>query len=344
MGNCCVFYEILNNMNNDENNTSVDHDLLRRFIDGQCSAAEQHKVKHLLTFANWQQALEEVVAEDFKTFKHTPYPEAANQSWNRLFRKQYIGAPKPGNVRQMRWIGYAAACLLMVGMFWYFGAGRGSQHVRPQMAMVQKANPRGQRSVVTLPDGTLVYLGAQSSIRYPQQFVTHNREISLRGEAYFEVAHNKQHPFIIHTGDITTRVLGTTFRVDAFKNVIVSVTSGKVRVARLNGAGAVDLLPGRQINWNLQTGKAGLSDIDIEETKAWKDGRVAFAGAPLSDIAATLERLYNVEIKFEDEQTAKAGLYIVINSTQPIDHWLDIICSTMHLKYTLKGRAIFIKH
>src|SRR6202000_336004 len=93
-------------------------------------------------------------------------------------------------------------------------------------------NPRGQRSVVRLSDSTIVYLGPDSKINFPGRFNGKTRELNLEGEAFFQVKKDHQHPFIIHTGDVSTTVLGTSFKITAFKGepLTVSVATGKVRV------------------------------------------------------------------------------------------------------------------
>lgn len=342
MGNYFNFYELL--IEDIIMKVSIDKELLTRFARGECTRAEQEQVKAFLEQPEWKQALEELLNDDFETFSHTPYTETDNTAWNQHFRENYAGRNVVRPVWDLRWISYAAACILIIGgCYWFFNMYQNSgSAVQQQLAMLSKTNPKGQRSIITLPDSTVVYLGAASSLRYPEQFGSGNREVLLEGEAWFEVANDQQHPFTIQTGMIQTKVLGTTFKIDAFKDVTVSVATGKVQVAKRDSALAI-LTPGRQVTWNAQTGEINLVDIDAEEITAWKEGKVTFANTSLAEIAETLERWYNVDIRFKDEQIAQTKLSIILRSTVTLQHSLDIICNTLHLKYTLDGKTIMIK-
>lgn len=334
-------------MNSDKINISVDRELLARFVRGECTSAEQEEVKLFLNQTEWKQALDDLLMDDFEHFEYRSYTEVENAVWNQQFKDNYASRTVSSHSGwNIAWIGYVAACFLVASFcYWYFNSYQKPETTSlKQMVMLEQINPKGQRSVVTLPDSTIVYLGAASSIRYPQQFGSGNREISLKGEAYFEVAHDKKHPFTIQTGRIQTKVLGTTFKINAFKDVIVSVASGKVQVTKNAGVPIAILTRGQQVKWETKTGKAVLTTLDAEEITEWKDGKVTFANASLIEVAEILERWHNVDIRFKDERTAQVKLSLILKATVPIQHSLDIICSTLHLKYILNGRTIMIKN
>lgn len=332
---------------------SVNRELLTRYVRGECTAAELEEVKKFLFQPAWQQALEELLEEDFAAFGHTPPAATESMDWNRLFQERYIDKPPVRTISRLsRWIGYAAACLILLGTcYWYFMQYRSGNDVQETgMAMKEQANPRGQRSVITLPDSTIVYLGAASSIRYPEKFGHAGRELTLAGEAFFEVAHDPEHPFIVHTGDIQTRVLGTSFNIDAFNNVVVSVNTGKVQVTRMDsldkGAQPVALLTrGQQVTWDRNTERTNLSTVDQEEIKEWVAGKRTFVNARLDEIAATLERWGHMDIRFREEDLAGIRMSLIVTSSAPTRHFIDIICNTAHLKYhTSENTIIISKH
>lgn len=217
------------------------------------------------------------------------------------------------------------------------------------MAMLEKVNPRGQRSQIILPDSSVVYLGAESKLRFPEKFGEGSREVSLTGEAFFEVAKDKKHPFIIHSGAVQTRVLGTSFKIDAFpgKIMTVSVATGKVRVDRDAGdknklkALAV-LIPGQVVKWDEVAQTSCISQVDIQSIRDWKDGNLNFVSASLADVAETLERAYNVKITFNDSRIKNYHVTLMVNASNPLSRTLDIICNTTHLKFKGSGRSFNI--
>lgn len=330
---------------------SVDRELLTKYIRRECTATEKQQVEAFLFQPEWKQALEELLKADFEAFEHTAYTDSQNASWNQHFRKNYASKPSRSLLRYSQWMGYAAACLILLGLgFWYLNTNPNTAAVAPeQVLMLEYANPRGQRAVITLPDSSVVHLAALSSIRYPKKFGTANREVILSGAAFFEVKPDKKHPFTVQTGAVQTKVLGTSFKIDAFKKVIVSVATGRVQVAKLDRSGATGkalaiLTPGQELSWDAVTDQAKLNLVDIDEVKDWSNGKVIFANASLAEITETLERWYNVDIKFADKKLSSARLSLIVKASVPIQHSLDIICSTAHLQYKLSGNQITISH
>lgn len=322
----------------------INRELLVKYVRGECTSAELEAVKQFLFQPEWQQALEELLGEDFAGFQHAAPAEGEGREWNRRFREKYADVPQPRfSFIRSRWIGYAAVCIVVFGAAWWL-TGTLRQQIPPShsgTAMLEHSNPRGKRSKIILPDSSVIYLGPASSVRYPEKFGAVNREIALQGDAYFEVKPDQRHPFTVQTGEISTRVLGTSFKIDAFRDIAVSVTTGKVQVVKKDSELA-QLTPGQQVIWNRETGRAVTTQADIDEIKEWKNGRVTFVNTTLEDIAETLERWYDVDIRFSNEQVAHTRLSLIIKATVPVQHSLDIICSTAHLKYTTNHNIITI--
>ncbi|RLJ69582.1 FecR family protein [Pedobacter alluvionis] len=328
---------------------SIDRKLLVRFMQGKCNAEESILVKKFLLQPKWQRALDELLDEDFKNFEVDLPDEELSNAWNRRFQEKYIADPVRPLWRRP-WLGYAAACIVMfsIGLY-FFNTNKTAGEKQVVAAMLQTLNPRGQRSRILLPDSSVVYLGAESRIRYPEKFGLGNREVSLTGEAFFEITKDRAHPFIIHTGEVQTKVLGTSFKVDAFegKNLSVSVATGKVQVSKkIAGTDSLQslavLVPGQVVKWNVKTQTAAVDIVDAEGVRDWKDGTMTFVAASVSDIAENLERWYNVKINFEDRKTANYHVSLIVKGTDPLTHTLDIICNTTHLHYKIKGHTVNI--
>lgn len=159
------------------------------------------------------------------------------------------------------------------------------------------ATARGQQTKLRLPDGTLVFLNAGSSLRYPVSFAgSVNREVSLSGEGYFEVAKDKRHPFLVKSGGQQVEVLGTHFNIDAYgdePSVRTTLLEGSVRVN-----GDVVLRPGEQSV--VAGGKVNVSQVDADNAVAWKDGKFVFEGETIQQIMRKLSRWYDVQVEYRE--------------------------------------------
>ncbi|QEH42164.1 FecR family protein [Chitinophaga sp. XS-30] len=167
------------------------------------------------------------------------------------------------------------------------------------------STPRGGEYKVVLPDGSAVWLNAESSIRFPTQFKGNERRVELTGEAYFEVAKAGGHqpmPFIASVNGMEVTVLGTHFNIKAYQNeatIRTTLLEGAVKVSRHAASDqAVILRPGQQA---AVTGDQQISvkAVDVEEQVAWKNGRFDFRSEQISAVMKQLERWYNVDVVYE---------------------------------------------
>ena len=182
--------------------------------------------------------------------------------------------------------------------------------------------PKGRQFQLVLPDGTKVWLNANSSIRYPVEFAAHERKVYVAGEAYFEVAKDVRKPFFVNVDNMAdVEVLGTEFNVNAYDNekvIRTTLVEGSVRVAALEAEPRADgrlndlvLKPGQEAqvaNFNdakkQRKGKntVTLSDeVDIEKVTAWKNGYFNFENADIGEVMRQLERWYDIEVVYEND-------------------------------------------
>ena len=168
-------------------------------------------------------------------------------------------------------------------------------------------NPRGRRTVQTLSDGTVVHLNAASRIKYAKSFEGDTREVFLDGEAYFEVAKNPEKPFLVHTQQISTKVLGTSFNIRAFQHesdIEVSLLEGKVEVT---GPGQSSMAPGHflspaeQYIFHKHNSTFNIHhDVDLTTVIAWKENRLIIDDESLEQVASKLETWFGVTIEIEN--------------------------------------------
>ena len=202
--------------------------------------------------------------------------------------------------------------------------------------------PKGGQYQVTLPDGSKVWLNAATSLRFPTAFTGKDRTVELTGEAYFEIARNKDQPFQVKVNEMTVDVLGTHFNIMAYENegsVNTSLLQGSVRVEQAGQAKT--LQPGQESRLNISTGNLLVAVADTDQAVAWKNGLFQFDGATLETVMHQVERWYDVDVKYEGEVTSHFSGQIPRSASLPqVLHMLDLAGKT---RFTLEGRTVVVK-
>ena len=172
----------------------------------------------------------------------------------------------------------------------------------PPVERVVKQNQAGLKTQMQLPDGTMVWLNSESTLDYPVAFSPLFREVTLTGEAFFEIAEDKDRPFTIHSGALSTTALGTSLNISSYPNegiTTVSLVTGKVLVmAGTETTGQKMILnPGEQARHAPEDLHMDKVPFDYMATVGWKDGVLVFEESDLNDIIFSLERWYGVTIQ-----------------------------------------------
>lgn len=201
--------------------------------------------------------------------------------------------------------------------------------------------PRGGQFKIMLPDGSMVWLNAASSLNYPASFTGDKREVSLTGEAYFEVASKAGQPFIVKSKGQTVEVLGTQFNIKAYDDEPVAATTlltGKVKVTGTDFSRV--LQPGEQASRQESRGWQLIKGIDTDQVIAWKNGFFSFNQSDITTVMRELSRWYDVEVVF-DTQNRQQAFVGEIPRNVSLDKALQIL-SLSDIHYTIKGRTIHI--
>jgi transmembrane sensor len=203
------------------------------------------------------------------------------------------------------------------------------------------STPTGGQYNIVLADGTKVYLNAVSSIKYPTQFNGDQRIVELDGEAYFEVAKNKNKPFIVKSGDQDIEVLGTHFNVHAYDNESV------VKTTLLEGSVAVNyknqkaiLKPGQQSNVSEKFNKITIKQVDTEAAIAWKNGRFKFDNADLKTVMRQLERWYGIKVEYRGDVSDvrfNGGTFMNKNLSEVLK-----VLELSNIKFKVEGKTIIV--
>jgi len=161
---------------------------------------------------------------------------------------------------------------------------------------------KGQRQTVYLPDSSLVILNALSEIKYNSDF-KNQRSVYVKGEAYFDVTHNENIPFIVHTEDLNITVLGTAFNVSTvFDNKSVSLERGKVNVLIKASKNSLNLLPKEELIYNTKTSDVTKRNFNITKTLAWKENMLILDNLIFKHALYKINNFYGVSFKITDEK------------------------------------------
>jgi len=238
----------------------------------------------------------------------------------------------------------AAAAVLLVGIWLTLTYAPRHKKIADPIAATSISD-RPVNRFMTLPDGSTVILHGDSRLEVDENFNQSERIVRLTGEAYFDVAHNPDTPFIIYTGKIKTTVLGTAFNIAAWpgqQDIIVSVTRGKVRVEDENRVIAV-LTPDKQVTYNTESAAIGEKPVEAAEAIAWLQQDMTFDDMTLDELAGHLARRYEVNIAFENPELRKCRVTGRFSGTETLEEVMRTLSILMKTQYTITGKDVLIE-
>lgn len=274
--------------------------LIARDIEGTISPAEKRELADWLRREPANQAYYDALKDTWDltadAFHEMPEPDTA-ANWERFSQKiaaEPVAAPlKVASRNRGRWLAAAGvAAILATGIAFFLS--------RTEKTVTLAATEEKQR--FTLPDGSQVYLNRHSTLRYNARFAENNRDITLEGEAFFDVAPDAAHPFIVHAGASQTEVLGTSFGIKAYEAqpVRLNVVTGKVAFSNPERkSNALVLTAGHAAVVESGKDPAAEEAADLNFT-SWKDDRLVFRHTPLSAAFAAMEEYFGITIRIED--------------------------------------------
>ena len=204
--------------------------------------------------------------------------------------------------------------------------------------------PRGGEYTVVLSDGTMVYLNAETELRYPVRFTGGERRVALKGEAYFDVVRDEARAFVVETEDMDVRVLGTSFGVRVYEGeeqALATLVEGRVMVDA--GEGETELNPGQQAVFDKEGKNLAVREVDVEQFVGWKDGRLIFDNKPLSFILDELGRWYSFEVFYTSERLKEIRFSLNIEKHKDISQVLKFVERTGKVRFDVNGDTIVVK-
>ena len=204
--------------------------------------------------------------------------------------------------------------------------------------------PRGGEYLLTLSDGTMIYLNSESTLSFPVKFQGKERKVYLTGEAYFKVAKNTEHPFVVTAGELEVLVTGTTFGVRAYKDekdIQTTLESGQVTV-KVEGK-SVKLVPNKQVLFNKSTMGLEVRDVDVDLYLAWADGRLVYDNCPLEKILTDLGRWYNIDVFYSRDELRSYQFSLNMKKHEEFTQVLELIGKTGEVQFEIKDNTVIVK-
>ncbi len=204
--------------------------------------------------------------------------------------------------------------------------------------------PRGGEYLLTLSDGTIIYLNSESTLSFPIKFQGKERRVYLTGEAYFKVAKSTEYPFVVTAGELEVLVTGTTFGVRAYKDekdIQTTLESGQVTV-RVEGK-SVKLVPNKQVLFNKSTMGLEVRDVDVDLYLAWADGRLVYDNCPLEKILTDLGRWYNIDVFYSRDELRSYQFSLNMKKHEEFTQVLELIGKTGEVQFEIKNNTVIVR-
>lgn len=252
---------------------------------------------------------------------------------------------KKVTIHKPDWVGHAfkaaAAILviLMTSVFFVMNYSGPEEQVTEREPIHFQTNNEENREI-TLSDGSVIRLNKNSEVVISKDFMQGTRQIELKGEAFFDVAHNPDQPFIIHANESDVEVLGTSFNVKSLpdqSNVQVAVVEGKVAFKNVNTTSqgetlSVTLSKGQYGYMDIQKRTILVDDLAVENYLAWKSGRFEFEDLTLQQVCTQLNRIYGTECSFENPEIQEL-LLTASFSNESLDKTLSVIALSLDVEF-----------
>jgi ferric-dicitrate binding protein FerR (iron transport regulator) len=310
----------------------------------------------------------------FAGLKNGNRKKDTDRAFERLLLKRDAGTPRTDHKMSLTsYLRMAATWLIFVVV----GSGITMMVLRKNDYQYRNAVkisvPLGAKSCITLPDGTRAWLNAGTELTYNEDYGQKKRTLFLTGEAFFDVAKDKEHPFIVNTSDVIIQALGTQFNVKAYpeeKTITTTLVEGKIDVRIINShrqLKKVTLLPNEEIVYfvpgyqqKIETGSITeenlvpeaisriktrevqvISNVDAKSSTSWKDDRWIIDRQPLGYLVPLLERRYNLKIVFKDDELKRYNFTGIIQN-ETAEQIMNALCLTAPLSYLVSNDTIVL--
>lgn len=261
-----------------------------------------------------------------------------SDEWEILSEKINVGK-KRSKLRLMPYW-YAAAVVVVAFLIGFYS---GNYSDNSQDKFYSFYSPKGQRSFVKLPDGSEVWLNADSRINISSEFDDKNRSLKLEGEAFFKVKKSDSKCFEVISGDQKVKVLGTEFNIKAYSDDNIIETTLKEGLIELYTENSIEkLTPNEQIVYNRANKKIIRRKVDSRYYTSWINGRIMYTNAKLEELVKIIELWYDYEVIYSQEELKDIRFTGVVKHDKTVDYLLNLVKHIAGIKYEIKEDKIYI--
>lgn len=318
------------------------------------------RFEHLFKLYTDNKATQAEITELFELIKQLPAKEQPDQAflmlwekinveeniaepdWNEFYQRVTETEPaqtNPPKIKRISTKWYYAAAAVFIGVFSLVLFSILHQP-KPQETYITYTVPYKTTKTLVFEDGSKAVLNAGTTIKYPKNFGSKTREVMLNGEAFFQVVHLSNKPFIVHSGKMQTQVLGTSFNVNAYAKsatMIVTVVTGKVAVKEASTGKQYMLTPNQEAV--LKPAESSFKKVLIADTDneiAWQDGKLIFEDMPLDEVAVELSSKFGVPVTLSNPQLKKCRISAVFQHKE-LAQILAVITKLTNSDFSLKA-------
>ena len=318
----------------------LNQEIIKKYLDNQCSEGEQVLVEAWYkSFDNNPDGI-----SDLSDDKREELIQQIRQNIDKKIKPVQIYSPQ-------RWVWYAsgiaATLLIFISLSFYFNPKFNNNIVRiksdiPLSDWAKYENSSAKILKISLPDGSMVWLQPKTQLSYNQSDRVY-RQVNLRGEAFFEVKRDEARPFLIYSGKMTTKVLGTSFNVKAYpeaEKFEVSVVTGKVSVMN-ESEKEVFVTPKQQVVLENKSDILTINELPKDKTFYWELASLAFDNTPMEEVVDNIEHNFNVKIYLNPNLK---NCHLSGNFNQEhLSSILEIICKSIDAEYVMNGQEIYLR-
>lgn len=328
----------------------MEKEKLIKFLNGACTQQEEEQIKKWLDQHGSDEKVNEIFRDTWDNIQKAPKVPQLDKILQKVHQK--IDPDKGRKIRSINnnFIGIAASLILFAAlafMFFDFGKSTPDQPQQELATVFKRETKAGEKLKLRLPDQTYVIVNSNSSIEFDSDYGKENRFIKIQGEAYFDVAPNKEKPFIVDSGELHTTALGTEFNVFSRNGKEeIALTEGKVKV-EVEDSLATSILsetldPGEKATFKENDSKITNSDFDPSILTAWKEGRIQFKRKRLKEIFSDLQNWYGVEFQVPLNLNTNRKVSGEFNN-ESLENILEGLSFSMGFTYSIQDNDVNIR-
>lgn len=319
-----------------------DNEKLKAFFKGEYSEKDEEYVNNLFTDESLKSELKRALSEQFDELSSEDVSEEKNLD-HILYRIHYDINNKKGSQKTilfdkiLKW-GMRIASIIVIPFLIYSGVRTFRESALKKETWVEIKAPAWTRAQFSLPDGTIGWLNSNSSVRYNGNFSL-DRHVILKGEAFFDVFKDKSRPFIVNANEVSVKVLGTRFNIEAYedeKNIAVVLEEGSLVFNSKKMNKTYTMSPKDLVSYNKTVQDFSIETVQPQKYISWTEGRLEFRNDPLDVIFRRLARWYGVDIELNlslnDDPRLRATFI-----DDGLEEVLDLLSRSLPIKYKIEN-------